>query len=142
MKTKINLLVVTIIITLIVSSCKKDDNSTPSNNNNTTMASIITAGSWRVSYFHDGPDDHTSNFTGYSFTFSNNGTMTATNAGGTTNGTWSMDDSKNEFNITLSNADPLKDLSHGWTVISKTSTDIVLKDDNATHNEELHFTKI
>ena len=142
MKTKINLIAFLILFTGMISSCKKDDNSSPSNTNSTNVSNIITVGSWRVSYFHDGPDDHTSSFSGYSFIFSGNGSMTATNAGGTTNGKWSMDDSKNEFKITLSNTNPLKDLSHGWTVISKTSTDIVLKDDNATHNEELHFTKI
>ena len=141
MKTKTTLLLMLITGTLFFSSCKKDDNTSPSSSNNPTLSTLITSGSWRVSYFLESSDDHTSNFTGYVFQFNSNGTMTADVSGSTTNGTWSMDDSNNEFHIDLGNIAPLKDLSHGWTVISKTSTEIVLRDNNATHNEEVHFTK-
>jgi hypothetical protein len=69
--------------------------------------------------------------------------MTVTNSAGTTNGTWNMDDSNsNEFYMSLGSASPLSELNNGWTVISKTSSEIRLKDDDSTHSEELHFTKI
>jgi hypothetical protein len=121
-------------------SCKKDDNS--NDDNSSTTSAIITSGSWRVSYYHESNDDHTSNFNGYTFTFNSVGTMTATNSSGTTNGTWTNDDSQNELHIYLGDNDPLKDLTKGWLVISKTSTEIKLQDDNTTHSEEVHFTKI
>jgi hypothetical protein len=141
MKKKINQITLLIfaIATMIV-SCKKDDNSTPSTPA-TNTTTIITSGSWRVSFYHESNDDHTSNYNGYTFTFNSNGTMTATNSGGTTNGTWSNDDSQNEFHISIGSSSPLSDLSNGWLIISKTSTEIDLKDDNSSHNEELHFTK-
>ena len=52
-----------------------------------------------------------------------------------------MDDRNTEFHIDLGNVAPLKDLSHGWTAISKTSTVIVFIDNNATHYAVVHFTK-
>jgi hypothetical protein len=125
----------------VVTSCKKDDNS-PNNNSNSSTSSIITTGSWRVSYYHESGDDNTSNFNGYTFNFNSNGTMTATHSSGTTNGTWSSDDSKNEFHMSMGNNSPCSDLNNGWLIISKTSSEIDMKDDNSAHNEELHFTKI
>ncbi|MEO8146343.1 MAG: hypothetical protein ABI723_01835 [Bacteroidia bacterium] len=117
-------------------SCKKDDNSSTLSTN-----TIVTSGSWRVTYYHEINDDHTSDFNGYTFIFNSNGTIAATNSSGTTNGSWSSDDSNNEVHIDLGNIDPLKELSKGWLVISKTETEIKLQDDNSAHTEELHFTK-
>jgi len=124
-------------------SCKKDDNTAPDDHSNSSSSSsvIMTSGSWHVSYYHESGDDHISNFSGYSFTFNSNGTMTATNSSGTTNGTWSSDDSHNEFHISLGNNYPLNDLSNGWLIISKSSTELNLKDENSAHNEELHFSR-
>ena len=48
----------------------------------------LTTGTWRVTYFFD-DNDQTSYFSGYIFTFSANGTVTAVKAGVTLNGTWS-----------------------------------------------------
>lgn len=141
MRNKINLIALLIGFTSIISSCKKDDSTKPDDNSNSSISTIIATGSWRVSYFYDNGDDHTSNFNGYTFTFNVNGTMTATNSGGSTNGTWSNDDSNSELHIFLGNSDPLKDLSKGWLIISKTSVEISLKDDNSSSNEELHFVK-
>jgi len=140
--TQITLLI--FAITTMIVSCKKDDNTKPDDNSSalTPTSVIISSCSWRVSYYHEINDDHTGNFNGYTFTFNSNGTMTATNSAGTTNGTWSNDDSQNELHISLGNNDPLKDLSKGWLIISKTSIEIKLQDDNSAHNEELHFTKI
>lgn len=129
------------IATMVV-SCKKDDNTKPDDNSNSSMSAIIISGTWRVSYFHESGDDHTSNFSGYTFTFNSKGTMAATNSAGTTNGTWSNDDSQNGLHISLGSSNPLKDLSKGWLIISKTSNEIKLEDDNSAHNEELHFTRI
>lgn len=134
---------ITILLLISVSffgGCKKGDNST-SSTSATNTTTIITSGSWRVSFYHESNYDSTSNYNGYTFTFNSNGTMTATNSGGITNGTWSNDDSQNEFHISIGSTRPLSDLSNGWLIISKTSTEVDLKDDNTSHNEELHFTK-
>ena len=123
-----------IVFTALLLSCKKDDS------NNSPIDLIVTTGTWKVSYYHENNEDKTSNFSDYTFTFGDNGTMTASNSGGTTTGTWTSDDSENEIHISLGNTEPLKDLSKGWLIISKSSTEIVLKDDDITHLEELHFT--
>jgi hypothetical protein len=139
MKTKINFIIYIIITAVFTSSCKKsDDNSSGST---PSVSGTITTGSWRVSYYHESNSDHTSNFNGYTFTFNNNGTMAATNSSGTTNGTWNKDDSSNELHLSIGNSSPLNDLSNGWVIISNSSNEIDLKDDNSSHNEELHFTK-
>ncbi len=126
----------------ITSSCKKEDDSTP-NNSSSNVSGIITSGSWRVSYYHESGNDHTGNFNGYIFTFSNGGTMTATDSSGTTNGTWSTDDSNaSEFHMSIGSTSPLSDLNNGWLITSQSATEVDMKDDNTTHNEELHLTKI
>lgn len=143
MKNNIQILALIIAVITTASSCKKDDNSSSSSNSNTAFISAITSGSWRITYFHESGDDHTSNFNGYTFTFSSSGTMTATDSSGTVSGTWRMDDSNsNEFHMSIGNTSPLTDLDKGWLIISQSSTEIVLKDDDSTHNEELHFSKI
>ena len=126
-------------------SCKKEDNSSPNTGGSSspTLTSILTAGSWRIHYYHESNEDHTANFNGYTFVFNGNGTMTATNSSGTTNGTWSIDDSNaNEMHMSCGSSAPLSDLNNGWLVISKTTTEIHLKDDDTAHNEEVHFVKI
>jgi len=133
-----SLLIITLIVMLV--SCKKDDDNSPANNSAST-SSILTTGSWHVSYFHESSNDHTSNFSGYTFNFNTNGTMTAMKSSVTTNGTWSVDDSNNEFHMSIGNDIPLNELSKGWIINSKTSTEIKMIDDNTTHNEELHFVK-
>jgi len=122
-----------------LAGCKKNSSSPSSSTN---ASSILTTGSWRVSYYHESGNDNTSNFSGYTFTFNSNGSMTSSNLSGTTNGTWSSDDSHNEFHMSIGNSSPLSDISNGWLIISATNTEIDMKDDNSSHNEEVHFTKI
>ena len=142
MKNKIYL--IALITTLVtVSSCKKEDNSNPDNGNNSSIAGIITAGSWRVSSFHESGNDRTANFNGYVFTFSSSGTVTAVNSAGTTVGTWRIDDSNvNEFHISIGSTAPLSDLDRGWLITSQSTNEIQMTDDDSSHDRELHFTKI
>ena len=142
MKTKIKqTALLMLVIAGLTVSCKKEDNS-PSTSSS-SISSIITTGSWRVSYYHESNDDHTTDFSGYTFTFSSSGTMTANYSSGTTNGTWEIDDSNvNEFHMSIGTTAPLNKLDHGWLIISQSSTEIKMKDDDTSHSEELHFTKI
>ncbi len=146
MKNKISVLLAIAAFALIITSCKKSSNSPDDNSNSssnsTSTSTIIESGSWHVTYYHENSNDHTSNFSGYTFTFNANGTMSATVSGVTTSGTWSNDDSHNEFHMNIGTSSPLNDISNGWLIITKTATEFDLKDDNTAHNEELHFTKI
>lgn len=141
MKNKIHLIAIAVLI-FAASSCKKEDNS-PASTTNSSIAGIITTGNWRVSYYHEGSNDHTSNFNGYTFAFNSNGSTTATDTSGSISGTWRIDDSNvNEFHMTIGSSAPLTDLSRGWLITSQTSSEIQMKDDGGSSNEELHFTKI
>jgi major membrane immunogen (membrane-anchored lipoprotein) len=132
MKTK-HFVAMMLIAFALLTSCKKEDTLTTTN--------IVTAGTWRVSYFNEENDDNSADFSGYTFTFEDNGTMTATKNGVTETGTWSTQDNTTEFYMTIGNSKPLTDLSSGWTIIEKTETSIKLKDDNAAKNEQVYFTK-
>ena len=59
-----------------ITSCdKNDDNSITT----TIVSNTVTSGTWRVTYFWDTDHEETSNFNGYSFTFTGGNMLTAIN---------------------------------------------------------------
>ncbi len=106
---------------------------------------VVTSGTWKVTLFTDNGNDETSDYSGYTFTFSSGGTLSAVKNGVTTNGTWSVNSSSNKFNINLGpkvdTNKPLGELTDDWKILSSTETVIRLTDDNASSNEFLTFTK-
>lgn len=92
------------------------------------LSSIITDGTWYVSYFFDDTDE-TSDYTGYNFTFNTSGTALAIKNTTTINGTWSnyidSGDEKLEFSFDGTILDELED---DWEIIEFTATQIRLKD--------------
>ncbi len=124
------LAVVTIFTTLQSSSCSKDD-ATPTDPGNIT-------GSWKVSLYWDNTDE-TYKFSGYNFVFNTGGTVTATKAGLTINGTWSETSTKFILNF---GTDPVfSDLNDDWQKEEKTVNSIKLKDDNPLQDDKLQFIK-
>ncbi len=126
-------------VILMASSCKKDDTTNNSTTANTPVAvsNIVMNGTWKVTYFFDGNTDKTSNYTGYSFKFLPNNVLTATKAGVSVNGTWTISDSNTsnndnlsdlDFNILFSTPAEFYDLTHAWDIVEKTSTSIKLTD--------------
>jgi hypothetical protein len=117
-------------------SCKKDDDNPTTND-----TSGVSTGTWKVSLFTDSGKNETANFSSYSFTFKNDGTATANDKPGT----WSINSSKTKFNINFgekSDANkPLGELTDDWVIISVTSNEIKLKDDNEDSGEFLTFTR-
>jgi hypothetical protein len=131
---RIKLIVAILALSAIVTSCSRSlDN--PNN--------VVVDGTWRVTLFTDSGNDETADFAGYSFTFSNNGTVTATKTGASKNGTWST--GSNKFNIDLGpkvdTNKPLGELTDDWKIITSSATELKLTDDNAASNEFLTFTK-
>lgn len=110
-----------------------------------TTSQVVTSGTWRVTLFTDSGNDETSDFAGYSFTFNSGGTLSVVKNGITTNGTWSINTSSNKFIIDLgpkiASNKPLGELTDDWKILSNTTTEIRLSDDNATSNEFVTFTK-
>ena len=124
------LLLISIIsfITLTSSMCEKeDDNSSSSSSNN--ISTIIQNGSWKISYFNDSGTDKTYLFSGYSFTFNNNGSVVAVNNSSSISGTWTKgsDDSSNKLYLTFS-ASPFEELTDDWHIIEQNSVKIRLED--------------
>jgi len=112
---------------------------------NSNTSQVVTAGNWRVSLFTDSGNNETSNYTGYSFTFSTNGTISAVSTGNSRMGTWSVSTSSNKFIVDLGvkndPANVLGELSDDWKILSSSATEIRLGDDNASSNEFLTFSK-
>ncbi|MBO9153078.1 lipocalin family protein [Chitinophaga sp. GCM10012297] len=116
-----------------------------SNNNDNAGPGAVTSGTWRVSHFSERGDDETGDFSGYSFSFSGNGSATAVRSGNSQTGTWSVNGSSTRFSIdfgakTDANK-PLGELTDDWKVISISASEIKLTDDNATSAEFLTFAK-
>ena len=115
-----------------LNSCTTDN---PANLTPTVVQNNVQAGAWRITSFIDSGKDETNHFTGYSFTFDSNGTITSTNSSVTYSGTWSItdnnsnDDSPNsdvDFNIFFNLTNNFEDLSEDWNIVSQSSTRIEL----------------
>ena len=95
------------------------------------------SGDWRITNFNDSGTNKTANFTGFSFTFSDNNTITAVNGSTTVSGTWSVrdsnnssnDDSSNDIDFDISFASPrnFQDLTEDWSIVSSSNSKIDLK---------------
>jgi hypothetical protein len=123
-------------MTVFGNACSNDDNSV-------SPDSAAISGTWRVSLFSERGEDETSDFSEYTFTFADAGIATAAKNGTSKTGSWSTGSKR--FNIDFgakSDANkPLGELTDDWVVISSTSTQIKLKDDNSSSAEFLTFTK-
>ena len=145
MKFKFLNLAIALIFTLgLFSSCSNSDDSNDNQNNNNAaeIAQIETAaetGTWRVTSFIDSGQDETNDFNGYDFTFSSNGSLSATNGVNTYNGSWSVTDSSSSSSSSDDDIDfiimfqvpddhDFDDLNDDWDVVTHSSSLISLID--------------
>ena len=122
---KIIPLITLIVILLNIISCSKDNTTDPTNTTPPT-------GQWRIHYYWDDKDE-TTDFSGYNFSFKDNGVLTATKAASVINGSWNIsqssdDDSSNDLdmNIVFTSPDDFEDLTEDWDFISETSSKMEL----------------
>lgn len=115
-----------LMVMISMVACKKEDAASITTSN---VNSTISTGSWRVTYYWDSNKDETSNFTGYSFSFTGN-TVTATKTASTVNGTWAIgtDDSKVKLILAFASPADFLEISDDWHVIERTDTKIKLQD--------------
>jgi len=144
MKTlkKQTILTLGVMLAMIIGCTNKNDDSvTPDNTRGT-----INQGNWKVTYFNDSGKDETNKFNGYTFTFADNGTITATNGSITETGTWSTgnDDSQVKLYITFTGMSPFDEISDDWHVIEQGSSLIKLEDVSGGNGgtDYLNFSKI
>ena len=113
--------------------------------------SIAESGNWRITRFIDSGDNETSDFTGYTFTFADNGELIATNGSNTLTGTWSITNSSSssssspDFNIffPVPNSSNFEDLNDDWYIEQITQSKIELIDISGGNGgtDRLTFTK-
>jgi len=99
------------------------------------------SGSWYVSFYQVGAADHTSDFSGYTFSFNTDSSFVATKNGVNYPGTWKYSASDFIFNITTSGTSSLQNINEDWLLILKSETEIMLDEDSTVNDEELHFRK-
>ncbi len=120
-----------IFVGILISSCSKD------------TSTILVGPKWKVSYYYENNSDKTSKFAGYTFEFTSNGAYKATTGDGTIyDGSWIEDVSNSKLIFTGPNSAALDNFNNSWIVISKSSSEIKLKDDNTSKTEELTLIKI
>lgn len=114
-----------LLLLLLLVSCKKDDDNSASN-----ASDFLVQGSWRITLYNDSGNDETDHFTGYVFTFSSNGGLTASNGSTSVPGTWSTgsDDSQKKLYLTFNSPPDFNELSDDWHILEETSTKIRLED--------------
>jgi hypothetical protein len=116
---------------LFFTSCKDDADNTQAQ-----IEDNVESGTWRITEFIDSGDPETHHFTGFNFTFSEGGSVTATNGTLTYTGTWSVTDSNSnddglddlDFNISFPQTNEFQDLNDDWDLLSQSSTRIELTD--------------
>lgn len=121
-------------------TCSSSDDDEILNNASeiSTIKSRATSGTWKVTYYYDTDHEETSNFTGYTFTFSTSGVLTATNGVNTYTGSWSVSDDSSssssssssdnhiEFRVSFSSPNNFESLSEDWEITSHSASKIVL----------------
>lgn len=115
-----------------------DDSVTPTN-----LSSIITQGTWYISYFDNEGTIETPLYSGYTFTFNTDGTTTAQSST-VIAGTWSnyMDSGVEKLDLLYTGV-TLDEIGEDWEVLSYTATSIQLVDisGGSTDIKYLNFTK-
>ena len=145
MKKQIGIFLTVIIATLLVIGCTNNSDDASQANVSITavqVANFAQSGEWRITYFYDTDQEETGNFSGYSFSFNENGALVAVNGNTTVTGTWSITDNSqsssdddgsssdndNDFNIFFASPDEFDDLSDDWDIISISDVKIELID--------------
>jgi len=142
-----------IVAASIFASCSKSyvspSTTTATSPTSADLTTVLTSGNWVVSSFTQKTEDKTSKFSNMIFTFSVNGTLTATDNGNTTNGTWNYtpavtyygSTSKAAIAINIGTGNPLVLLTKTWNLISSTSSTIKIDSPEILEDEHVQFSK-
>ena len=128
--------VLTLGLFLLTFSCSSDKVMTDNSAEIKQISDMAKSGTWRITNYNDSGQDETSDYTGYSFTFNENGTLIATNGTNTYSGTWSVSDDSSsddnpddiDFNIFFASPPNFEELSDDWDISSSSSVKIELID--------------
>jgi len=131
-------------LTFSLASCSKSNDNNPGTTNNTQTDQV--SGNWTVTYYLDSGKDETSDYNGYNFDFKAGDVLQAANGSNTFTGSWRIgdrssddDNSSSKLVIMITGNKAMDDLQDDWLIVKITDTEIWLKDDNTSSNEELRF---
>lgn len=131
---------------LFLYSCTKDS-ATPSGSTDNT-ASVVSAGNWSITSYTQRTEDKTNSFAGVTFTFSNDGKLTATGSNSAT-GTWVVTPASTGYygsstptiTISLGGSSPFNRLSKTWKIAEQTGTTLRLDHPEVAEDEHITFSK-
>ena len=128
-------------------SCTRQVSTPSSNDNGNSINSTTVTGNFSITKFTDNSsmDDHTTDFAGYSFQFTNDGKIVATKGSFREEGSYSEKPSHEGegAKLTISfSSDALKEISKSWLIVTITDSEIDLRDDDPSSNEVLQFSAL
>jgi hypothetical protein len=138
-------------IAMLLAACSSYTNPVAPTTTDTVSASI--AGNWVISSLVQGTEDKTSQFSGYTLTFTEtsdqSGAVTATRNGSTISGTWSHSpavtyygsSSTESIVLNLGTATPFDRVTGTWNVASSTGAKLSLASPEVAENMQLVLTK-
>ena len=122
-------------LALVITACSSDDDTPTNDSTKNTLETNLTANTWIITKYLDSGEDELYHYSGYVFTFEENGRLIATNGTNTYAGTWSITSfgSSNsvddlDFNIWFNIPETFNELSDDWDIVSSTSSKIELLD--------------
>ncbi len=106
------------------------------------LSGVITEGTWKVALYDDNGENKTSDYEGFTLTFSNSGTVQVTNGSVNLEGTWSeiTNDGKQKALLDFGSNEPFDEFNDDWEIVDATDTRVELKDDSSP--ETLVFERI
>lgn len=121
----------------------KDCNTNAGSGGNQNFVSILTNGTWHVSYYFDDSDE-TLNYKGYNFTFNSNETVTVVKEKNTIAGNWStfVNNSQDIFLLKFDDS-KLEELEEDWKITEFTTKKVRLTNKSSSDGvtDHLYFTK-
>ncbi len=116
-----------LLILVLGTACSQNDDNSPTPSS--AINSTLPQGQWKITYFNDSGNDETAHFTGYSFQFNSNGTVTATKGSTIVNGTWSDGNDNSTPKLVLNFGTTVKfdELNEDWHITQQSSTMIKLE---------------
>lgn len=132
MNRAVYVVAVTFLTLISFSSCMKESNIADPDLE--ALENNLEAGTWRITLFEDSGDDETGYFSGYDFTFGEDGTLTADNGTNSVQGSWSISDSNSnddspddlDFNIFFNVSNDFEELNEDWDIVSHANSKIEL----------------
>ncbi|MFN7045606.1 MAG: hypothetical protein ACK4M1_10455 [Flavobacterium sp.] len=127
---KLKLISILSLLLFVSIGCTDEDDDTNQVSSPTEITSTVADGTWIVTLYKEAEIVQTANYSGYSFTFATDGSLSATNGSTTQSGDWStyVDSGYTKLDMMFDALDgPFEEISEDWNVISRTDIKIELK---------------